>query len=44
MHVYICASQIQVTESAKVSPEEEVEELKKKLDQLDAEIAQLDAE
>nr|XP_020493762.1 DNA repair protein SWI5 homolog [Labrus bergylta] len=37
-------SPLQVCESAKASPAEEVVELKKRKDQLDAEIAQLEAE
>ncbi|XP_060936976.1 DNA repair protein SWI5 homolog [Limanda limanda] len=37
-------SPIQVTERAKVSPAEEVAELEQRRDQLDAEIAQLEAE
>ncbi|XP_076020189.1 DNA repair protein SWI5 homolog [Genypterus blacodes] len=37
-------SPVQVTDRAKVSMEEEVEELKKRRDQLEAEMAQLDAE
>ncbi|KAF7669540.1 hypothetical protein LDENG_00155520 [Lucifuga dentata] len=37
-------SPLQVADRAKVSTEEEVEELKKRRDQLDTEIAQLDAE
>ncbi|XP_041667455.1 DNA repair protein SWI5 homolog [Cheilinus undulatus] len=37
-------SPLQVTESAKVSPAEEVAELKRRKEQLDAEIAQLEAE
>ncbi|XP_074474798.1 DNA repair protein SWI5 homolog [Sebastes fasciatus] len=37
-------SPLQVTESAKVSPAEEVAELERKRDQLDSEIAQLEAE
>uniref|UniRef100_A0A3B4F1N6 DNA repair protein SWI5 homolog n=1 Tax=Pundamilia nyererei TaxID=303518 RepID=A0A3B4F1N6_9CICH len=37
-------SQLQVLESAKVSPAEEVEELERRREQLDTEIAQLEAE
>ncbi|XP_030005814.1 DNA repair protein SWI5 homolog [Sphaeramia orbicularis] len=37
-------SPLQVMESAKVRPEEEVVELEKRLEQLDSEIAQLEAE
>uniref|UniRef100_A0A3P8SD18 DNA repair protein SWI5 homolog n=1 Tax=Amphiprion percula TaxID=161767 RepID=A0A3P8SD18_AMPPE len=39
-----CTSQLQVTESAKVSPAEEVAELERRREQLDTEIAQLEAE
>lgn len=39
-----CILQLQVAESPKVSPEEEVTELQRKQEQLDLEIAQLEAE
>lgn len=40
----VSTSELQVVESAKVSPEEEVAELQRKKAQLDSEIAQLEEE